>query len=134
MFVESQTISLLAPEIILMLGATLLYMLGAFRAEKGPLLATLVGYAAAAAALACYGSPWDVESTLSGPLVIDPMSLGLRWIALLGGIIFTLAGSRRDAELAAEFQGTLMLVICGAMLAASANELVLLFLGLELIS
>ena len=134
MFVESKTISLLAPEIILMLGATILFMLGAFRAGRAQLVATLIAYAVAAAALACYGSPWAAESTLSGPLVIDPMSLGLRWIALLGGVVFTLAGSRRDAELAGEFQGTLMLVICGAMLTSSANELVLLFLGLELIS
>lgn len=134
MFVESKTLSLLAPEIILMLGATLLFMLGAFSAGRGRLIATLVSYAGAAVALAWYGSPWNAESVLSGPLVIDPMSLGLRWIALLAGVIFTLACSRRDAELAAEFQGTLMLVICGSMLVASANELVLLFLGLELIS
>ncbi len=134
MFVESKTISLLAPEIILMLGATILFLLGAFRAGRGQLVATLIAYAGAAVALACYGSPWNAESTLSGPLVIDPMSLGLRWIALLAGVVFTLAGSRRDVELAAEFQGTLMLVICGLMLASSANELVLLFLGLELIS
>ncbi|MCE9529449.1 MAG: NADH-quinone oxidoreductase subunit N [Planctomycetales bacterium] len=134
MFVESKTISLLAPEIILMMGATILFMLGAFRAGPAQLIATLIAYAGAAVALACYGSPWNAESTFSGPLVIDPMSLGLRWIALLAGLIFTLAGTRRDAELAGEFQGTLMLVICGAMLASSANELVLLFLGLELIS
>jgi len=134
MFVESKTLSLLAPEIILMLGATVLFMLGAFSTGRGRLIATLVSYAGAAVALAWYGSPWSAESTFSGPLVIDPMSLGLRWIALLAGVIFTFAGSRRDAELAAEFQGTLMLVICGSMLAASANELVLLFLGLELIS
>ncbi|MBC7856588.1 MAG: NADH-quinone oxidoreductase subunit N [Pirellulaceae bacterium] len=129
MFVESKTISLLAPEIILMLGATILFLLGAFRAGRGQLVATLIAYAGAAVALAWYGSPWNAESTLSGPLVIDPMSLGLRWIALLAGAVFTLAGSRRDVELAAEFQGTLMLVICGLMIASSANELVLLFLG-----
>ena len=134
MFVESKTLSLLAPEIILMLGATILFLLGAFRAGRGQLVATLIAYAGAAMTLAWYGSPWNAESTLSGPLVIDPMSLGLRWIALLAGVVFTLAGSRRDVELAAEFQGTLMLVICGLMLASSANELVLLFLGLELIS
>jgi len=101
MFVESKTLSLLAPEIILMLGATVLFMLGAFSAGRGRLIATLVSYAGAAVALAWYGSPWSAESTFSGPLVIDPMSLGLRWIALLAGVIVTFAGSRRDAELAA---------------------------------
>ena len=78
MFVESKTLSLLAPEIILMLGATVLFMLGAFSAGRGRLIATLVSYAGAAVALAWYGSPWSAESTFSGPLVIDPMSLGLR--------------------------------------------------------
>jgi NADH:ubiquinone oxidoreductase subunit 2 (subunit N) len=83
MFVESKSIALLAPEIILMLGATALFMLGAFTAGRGRLIATLVCYAGAAVALAWYGSPWNADSVLSGPLVIDPMSLGLRWIALL---------------------------------------------------
>jgi NADH-quinone oxidoreductase subunit N len=134
MFVESTTLTLLAPEIILTLMATLLFVLGAFRAGRRTFFAALVGYAGAAVFLALNGSPWNAESTLSGPIVIDPMSLGLRWIALLAGAVFTLAASRREKELAAEFQGSLMLVITGAMLAASANELVLLFLGLELIS
>ena len=69
-----------------------------------------------------------------GRRVMAPGGLGVRGVALLSGGSFTFAGSRRDAELAGEFQGTRMLVSGGAMLTSSANELVLLFLGLELIS
>ncbi len=135
MFVESKTIQLLAPEVILILAATAMYIVGAFRRTAVNWVFALVGYLLAAGALAAFGSPWTAESTLSGPLVVDPMSLGLRWIALLAGITFTLAVARLvNKELEAEFLGTLMLVIVGVMLTASANELVLLFLGLEMIS
>jgi NADH-quinone oxidoreductase subunit N len=72
---------------------------------------------------------------VTGPVTIDAMSLGLRWVALLMGVVFTLAASRlANPELASELFGSLMLVTVGVMLTASANELVLLFLGLELIS
>src|SRR5439155_4998321 len=74
-------------------------------------------------------------SVLSGPIVIDPMSLGLRWLALLVGLVFTLiAAHLADEDLSSEYFGCLMLVVAGIMITASANELVLLFLGLELIS
>jgi NADH-quinone oxidoreductase subunit N len=63
------------------------------------------------------------------------MSASLRWLAVLTGGIFTLALSRlADRNLASEILGSLMLIVVGIMLAAGANELVLLFLGLELIS
>jgi len=81
------------------------------------------------------GPPWEAGSVLTGPVAIDPMSLSLRWLALFMGLVFTLIAARlAEPELASEFFGCVMLVAVGVMLAASANELVLLFLGLELIS
>jgi NADH-quinone oxidoreductase subunit N len=51
------------------------------------------------------------------------------------GLVFTLTATRlADPEIASEYFGSLMLVAVGVMLTASANELVLLILGLELIS
>ena len=80
------------------------------------------------------GLDWPTASP-TGPSSIDPMSLGLRWLALLVGLVFTLIAARlADEDLASEYFGCLMLVVVGVMLTASANELVLLFLGLELIS
>jgi NADH-quinone oxidoreductase subunit N len=134
--VEWNTLALLWPEVVLVLTATSIFVAGAFtrnRAFWG--FAAVLGYILAAAALAAQGSPAAVPSILTGPVVIDPMSLGLRWLAIVVGLGFTLIAARlADSELASEFFGCLMLIAAGIMLTASANELVLLFLGLELIS
>src|SRR5687768_12843736 len=136
MIVETQTLRHLLPEVLLILAASGIFVGGAF--FRGRALwtgAALAAYVAALVALGLAGSPWNVPSTLSGPIVADPMSAGLRWLAVLTGGIFTLSLSKlADRELASEILGSLMLIVVGIMLTAGANELVLLFLGLELIS
>ncbi len=146
MLVEWKTISLLWPEVILIATASSIFVGGAFtRSRAYWAAAALLSYLVAAAALAGVGSsgaeatsavsPWMTTPIVTGPVTIDAMSLGLRWVALAMGVVFTLAASRlADPDLASELLGSLMLVTVGVMLVASANELVLLFLGLELIS
>jgi NADH-quinone oxidoreductase subunit N len=135
-FVEWNTITLLWPEVILAAAATSIFVGGAFTKSRAYwTVAAIVSYVVAAIALAGMAWPWLAGSALSGPVLIDPMSLGLRWLALLVGLVFTLVAARlAEPELASEFLGSLMLIVVGMMLVASANELVLLFLGLELIS
>jgi NADH-quinone oxidoreductase subunit N len=137
-FVEWKTIGLLWPEVILVLAASTMFVAGAFtRSRAWWAGVSLLCYGLAAVALARFGTPWDWDqgSLLSGPVLIDPLSLGLRWLAVLVGFVLTLVTARlADQDLAAEFFGSLMLVVTGVMLTASANDLVLLFLGLELIS
>jgi len=134
--VEWKTIGLLRPEIVLALAATSIFVAGAFTKSRAWwAMIAVVSYLAAAVALVAQGVPWAVETVLTGPVAIDPMSLSLRWLALFMGLVFTLIAARlAEPELASEFFGCVMLVAVGVMLAASANELVLLFLGLELIS
>jgi NADH-quinone oxidoreductase subunit N len=134
--VEWRTITLLWPEVLLMAAATSIFVAGAFTRSRGWWAGVaLASYVVAAVALASQGWPWAVESVVSGPVVLDPMSLGLRWLAILIGLTFTMVAARQaEPELASEFFGCLMLVAVGVMLTAVANELVLLFLGLELIS
>jgi NADH-quinone oxidoreductase subunit N len=134
--VEWKTITLLWPEILLGAAATSIFVAGAFtRSRAWWSGVAIVSYVVAAIALASQGWPWAAESLLSGPVVMDPMSHGLRWLALLIGFCATLVAARQaEPELASEFFGCLMLVAVGIMLTAAANELVLLFLGLELIS
>ncbi|MCU0876651.1 MAG: NADH-quinone oxidoreductase subunit N [Pirellulaceae bacterium] len=138
MFVEWHTIELLRPEIFLVAAATSIYVGGAFTRNRAFwVLAAILAYLVAGLAMALGSdvSPWSATSISSGPVTIDAMSLGLRWVALLLGPVFTLVASRlADPELVSEFLGSLMLVVVGVMLTSSANELVLLFLGLELIS
>jgi NADH-quinone oxidoreductase subunit N len=117
--------------------ATSIFVAGAFtRSRAWWALMALLSYVAAAAVLASQGPPWALDQPLfSGPITHDPMSLGLRWLGLLVGLVFTLIASQLvNRELASEFFGCLMLVAVGIMVSAAANELILLFLGLELIS
>ena len=136
MLVEWKTLGLLRPEIVLVFAASAIFVGGAFTKSRAWwALMALISYVAAGAALASFGAPWAADSAMSGPVTIDAMSLGLRWLALLMGLVFTLTATRlADPEIASEYFGSLMLVTVGVMLTASANELVLLFLGLELIS
>lgn len=136
MLVEFETIKLLLPEEILVAMASIIFVGGAFvRGRKLWSAVALAGYALATAALALAGTPWTTEAAVSGPMIFDPMHLGLRWLAVVTGAIFTLAMIRlTEKDLASEFLGSLMLVVVGIMVSSGANELVLLFLGLELIS
>lgn len=136
MFVESQTIAALGPEILLTLAAAAIFVGGAFSPSRAWwTIVALVSYVAAAGVLLTVGNPWTAGTLLTGPLSIDPTSLTFRWLALLVGIVFTLTVSRlASTRLASEFLGTLMMLVVGVMIVSSANELVILFLGLELIS
>lgn len=136
MFVEWNTLQLLAPEIVLVIAASAMFVAGAFTRNRGWwAMVSLVTYAAAGVVLAGQNWPADSLSVTSGPVLIDPLALGIRWLALLMGLVFTLATSRlADEDVASEYFGCIMLVTTGVMVTAVANELVLLFLGLELLS
>src|SRR5262245_33558665 len=74
-------------------------------------------------------------NSFTGPLIIDYLGFILRGVALLIGVVFTLlAVNIVRRELSGEYFGTLMLLVVGIMLVARANDLILLFVGLELIS
>lgn len=136
MLVDWTTIGLLRPEIVLLAAASAIFIAGAFTRNRAWWAAmAIVAYVLSAAMLANQGWPWLASPEASGPLLLDSLSLCLRWMALLIGLVFTLlAAQRAEQELASETLGCLMLVSAGAMLVAFANELVLLFLSLELIS
>jgi hypothetical protein len=124
--VEWKTISLLRPEVVLIAAASAIFVGGAFTKSRAWwALMALISYVAAGAALTSFGAPWSELSTsaLSGPVTIDAMSLGLRWLALLMGLVFTLTATRlADPEIASEYFGSLMLIVVGVMLTASANR------------
>ncbi len=134
MYVETSTLGLLGPEILLIVIATLLFVGGAFyRQRETWSLVALVSYVVAAG-LILYRSSSEAQ-ILSGPISASGMSTCLRLLAIVLGISYTLVASQStDKLLATEYLGSLMLIVLGLMLVAGANELVLLFLGFELIS
>lgn len=136
MFVEAKTVTLLWPEIVLIAAATTIFIFGAFRRSRAWwTIVSLVAYAAAAVALVMSTAPWGSETVTSGPVTVDALSYLLRWVALISGFALTMTVARlTDKELASEYLGSLMLAVAGAMITSVANEFVLLFMGLELIS
>ncbi len=122
---------LLTPEIVLIAVAVAIFMLGAFLPSEGiwPWIA-LGGLIVAAIALAGQ-SPGPVGR----PLVADNLAFYVRWLALGAGTLLMLLASRPAGTAGtAEYAGLLLLTVAGMMLVAVANELVLIFVGLELVS
>ncbi len=128
----TETLRLLTPEIVLMAAAVAIYLGGAFSASRRA-WSWIAGAALllAAAALATQHGP----ATAAEPLNLDSLAWGGRWLALGFGALLVLLASRPLApDGSSEYVGSLLLTIAGLMLVTGAGELVLLFLGLELIS
>lgn len=128
----TETVYFLLPEIVLTTVAAAIYLRGAFvnHDRAGPWLAG-AGFVVAAILLALAG----MQTRHLGPIELDGLAYDVRWLALGLGLMLALMtpGSLADRG-RPEYLGSLVLLIVGLMLTASARELVLLFVGLELIS
>ena len=132
MLANADTVRLLLPELVLILAATAILVGGAFYRHRALWhLSALSAFVAAGLAMALA----PMERDIYGPAMFDGLSESLRWLLLIVGVFFTAASwQSSSSELGSEQIGSIMLSVVGAMLAASANDLVMLFLGLELIS
>jgi NADH-quinone oxidoreductase subunit N len=132
------TFSVLLPQTIL-IGAACLFFLGGTcsikRSVWGP-LALLVLLASAVAVVARSTAHAPTYGTLESAVVADSLSNVFNWFFLATGALFTLLSLKEQSEsdAAPEFYGLLLTLTGGMMVVSSANELILLFLGLELIS
>lgn len=130
------------PEIILGVVACVLFLGSTFKANRNLWgSVALIGLLAATATLWLKGVPnySSKEQALSAlyaaPVWLDSFAVLVKTIALLGGILLVLlTWKEMDEEYAGEHHGCLMLIVAGVSFTASANELVTLFLALELIS
>lgn len=129
--VSNQTILHLVPELILLLVATAIYVAGAFWrlgtvwnwVAAGGLIATAVALAVA--------SPLGA----TGPLAADALGDYVRWLVLVVTLLFVLLSARSvETDFASEHVASILMIAVGLMLVAGARELVLLFVGLELVS
>jgi len=139
-----ETFTLLAPEIALVAAALVAYLAGAFLGLRHGWLVALAGIASAMALAG--GLPAHGESMASGGVRVDGFSSFIRWTTLvLGGLLalvqsgdlFAAAvsrgpGLRRGGT--CEDAGTFLLLLAGLSLVGVADDLVLLFIGLELVS
>lgn len=129
----------LSPVVALTVGAILVLGAGLIggprlRAWLVPLLA-IDTFIAAAILLVLR---WDDPATIvSGALRIDNLTVVLGLLCLLGGAVAVVLALRSDTEESigsAEFHSLLVFTVLGMVVLMSANDLVTLFAGLELLS
>ena len=142
-----QSFLLLAPEIVLVAAALITFLGGAFVGLRSGWLVALAGIGVAM--LVAGGQPEADTRLISGGIRIDAFSAYVRWTVLaLGGILALVQSGdlfrsavtrgldtvgRRDTGTCEE-AGTFLVLLAGLSLAAVADDLVLLFVGLELVS
>jgi NADH-quinone oxidoreductase subunit N len=113
--------------------AAIIYVVGAFVRMPRVWLAITVAVELIAACLAF--NQGGTETAIHGPIIADSFGDIIRWLAASTGLLLVLAGARTaQGKLSTEYLGSLLLVSAGIMLVGRANELVFLFLGLELVT
>jgi NADH-quinone oxidoreductase subunit N len=132
----------LLPEIVLGVAACVIYLTGTFRANRhlfGGL--ALIGLALATVALGeSAGARLDPEAVrragiYAGPVVNDGLALLIKLIALGGGAILVLISwNELPDRQAADWHACLLIILAGVCLTGAANDLVTMFLALELVS
>ncbi len=130
-----QTLAVLLPEILLLLTATTMMTAGAFvRLSRGTWCAIAAG-ALILAHMVLHHSGSALIDVYSAVAINDAMSFYARQLFVFSGlIVLAMAHDQVDDARAPEFFGALLMIDAGAMLVAASNELVFLFVGLELVS
>jgi NADH-quinone oxidoreductase subunit N len=139
-YLTSETVHLLFPELLVGSLAVAICIAGAFVRSRSTFgCIALLGLATAVWLLVRQESRLAVldggAAVTSGPLVIDALAQLTRFGVLALGALLVIAAWRAGPDdLATDYLGSLLLSLCGLMLVATANELVLLFVAFELIS
>jgi NADH-quinone oxidoreductase subunit N len=124
------------PEIVLAVGALVLVLVGAFRGERSTPLVTGLALLFLMIALATVvRMPSTTTATLGGSFMIDGFAKFMKVLALIGsGAALILADDyfRRERIARFEFPILILLSTIGMLMMISANDLIALYLGLEL--
>jgi NADH-quinone oxidoreductase subunit N len=140
---DTTTIYLLLPEIVLIAAATFIYLAGAFFPRHfWPHAAATCAILAAGVLLGWQDAHEHVKmlslpshAAISGPLAVDLLGQMCLWAILIFGLLLVMLSSDSPSvRPAAEYVGSLLLIVAGLMIVAVGYDLVLLFVGLELIS
>lgn len=133
--------SLLAPELIICIVAVLVMLVDAFarpsqRWVTGSI--SLLGLGAAALSVVWLWLTWTGNGqAFNGMIVLDELRLGFTLVFLLVSaltILISMVWVENEKLPAGEFHSLLMFATAGMMFMASAGDLVIVFLGLEILS
>lgn len=135
---------LIIPEMILGFTACVLFVLGCFKSSRtvsGVTALVGLGLSIAAHVMSRQYVTADLDPdlikalTFNGPLTRDMLGYLVRWMALGGGVLLVLFSFNevRDGQ-AADYFACLLLILAGVSMVGAANDLIVLFLALELVS
>jgi NADH-quinone oxidoreductase subunit N len=137
-----RSLALFRPETSILAGLLLVVVLdsvgGRFR-NAGVRLASLASLAVALGFAAALGASGAKASVFSGMLVVDPLGAAFKVILVAAGLLTLLAFTFRNSrELHGLGQGELyalvLALVFSSLLLAGANDLVMLYLALEMVS
>lgn len=137
LFTLERTLTVLLPEIVLIVAAVIMITAGAFRTAPRWVWSCASAVAVLVAIWALYAlRTTDTDQLAYGAVFLNDALSGYARLGLLlsGLVLLAFSHDQVEARRAPEFFGAILLIHAGAMLVAGANELVLLFVGLELIS
>jgi NADH-quinone oxidoreductase subunit N len=124
------------PEIFLAAAAMVLLMLGVFRGNKSTRIVCWLSALAAAVALVLVASgPDKTMETFGGLFVSDPFSVYMKCFVLIGSIatlLLSISYIRMQQFERFEYPVLVLLSTVGMLMMVSANDLMSLYLGLEL--
>jgi NADH-quinone oxidoreductase subunit N len=131
-------VPLILPEILLLAAACVLFVGGTFRPNRN-LWGAVALVSLAVAGLAAWLGPRPADPSANhlyaSPVLLDHLAVLVRTLALAGGAVLVLFSWHEASEKqAAEYHACLLVIVAGTSLAGMANELVTLFLALELTS
>lgn len=126
---------LVAPELLLAAGALILLMLGAFGGERiTPVINALAVILIAVCALGLIVWPQE-GAAFNNAFIVDPFARLLKILVLIGaGVALVMSIGFNRAEKFERFEYPVLIVIAtlGMLMMISANDLIALYLGLEL--
>ncbi|GAC1494895.1 MAG: NADH-quinone oxidoreductase subunit NuoN [Bradyrhizobium sp.] len=126
------------PELVLALGAMVLLMVGAYRGQQATGLVTglAIGLLAVVGVLELW-LPGGRLTTFSGSFIVDDFARFLKILALIGSVATLVLSAEFLADPSRrifEYSILVLLSTLGMMVLISAGDLIMLYLGLELMS
>lgn len=124
------------PEITLAIGAMLLLLIGVFRnKDSDRIISWLAVFAIIIASIFLILGPADGSVTLSGMFIVDQFAVVMKTLVFLGSalaILMSLAHAEDEGIQRFEYPVLILLANLGMLMMISANDLMALYLGLEL--
>ncbi len=134
-FLTDPNVALIVPELILAVGALALLMVGAFGGEKSTRLVTGLSVALLVVALVFVIFITDNGLAFNGAFIVDSFARLMKVLVLIGSgaaIAMSVGFAREENFDRFEYPILIVLATLGMLLMISANDLIGLYLGLEL--